>query len=80
MLCMLWCRCLTTRELLEHHQKCTASDCPVCTPVKQYVQKQRMAMQKGSPQLLKKAQEDAFPSIEGISLAHTEAVSPAHDC
>ena len=43
---VIHCRCLTSRELLKHHQKCTASDCPVCTPVKQYVQKQRMAMQK----------------------------------
>ena len=53
MLCMLWCRCLTSRELLKHHQKCTASDCPVCTPVKQYVQKQRMAMQKQQQESLR---------------------------
>jgi hypothetical protein len=50
---MLWCRCLTSRELLKHHQKCTASDCPVCTPVKQYVQKQRMAMQKQQQESLR---------------------------
>ena len=39
-------RCLTSRELLKHHQKCTNQSCPVCTPVKQYVQKQRLVMQK----------------------------------
>ena len=39
-------RCLTSRELLKHHQKCVNQSCPVCTPVKQYVQKQRLVMQK----------------------------------
>ncbi len=34
-------RCVASRELLKHHQRCTSSQCPVCTPVKQYVQKQR---------------------------------------
>jgi hypothetical protein len=34
-------RCVASRELLKHHQKCNSSACPVCTPVKQYVQKQR---------------------------------------
>jgi hypothetical protein len=33
---------VASRELLKHHQKCTSTSCPVCTPVKQYVQKQRM--------------------------------------
>jgi len=40
-----WCRCLTSRDLLKHHQKCQHSNCPICTPVKQYVQKQRQEMQ-----------------------------------
>ena len=35
------CRCLTSRDLLKHHQKCQSQSCPICTPVKQYVQKQR---------------------------------------
>ncbi|KAK9824572.1 hypothetical protein WJX72_011411 [[Myrmecia] bisecta] len=39
-------RCVSSRELLKHHQKCTSSNCPVCTPVKHYVQRQRMAMQR----------------------------------
>ncbi len=34
-------RCLTSRDLLKHHQKCQSQSCPICTPVKQYVQKQR---------------------------------------
>jgi hypothetical protein len=33
-------RCLTTRALLKHHQKCFDRKCPICTPVKEYVQKQ----------------------------------------
>ena len=50
---LMHCRCMTSRELLKHHQKCTASDCPVCTPVKQYVQKQRMVMQKQQQESLR---------------------------
>ncbi|KAK9866771.1 hypothetical protein WJX84_010523 [Apatococcus fuscideae] len=38
-------RCVSSRELLKHHQKCQSSGCPVCTPVKQYVQRQRMMIQ-----------------------------------
>lgn len=34
-------RCIASRELLRHHQKCTSTNCPVCAPVKQYVSKQR---------------------------------------
>ena len=52
------CRCLTSRELLKHHQKCTATDCPVCTPVKQYVQKQRMAMQKQQQESLRQREAE----------------------
>ena len=57
---MTWCccRCLTSRELLKHHQKCTATDCPVCTPVKQYVQKQRMAMQKQQQESLRQREAE----------------------
>ena len=36
-------RCLSSRDLLKHHHKCTASDCPVCSPVKQLIQMQRRA-------------------------------------
>lgn len=42
---MAGCRCLTSRDLLKHHQKCQSNNCPICTPVKQYVQKQRREMQ-----------------------------------
>ncbi|KAK2080334.1 hypothetical protein QBZ16_000187 [Prototheca wickerhamii] len=34
-------RCLPSRELLKHHQKCSSPECPVCAPVKQYVSRQR---------------------------------------
>jgi E1A/CREB-binding protein len=37
-------RCAPSRTLLKHHQECKSADCPVCAPVKQYVQKQREAM------------------------------------
>lgn len=58
MIGVIHCRCLTSRELLKHHQKCTASDCPVCTPVKQYVQKQRMAMQKQQQESLRQREAE----------------------
>ena len=41
------CRCVASRELLKHHQRCTSITCPVCTPVKQYVQKQRATSRSG---------------------------------
>ena len=34
-------RCVPSRKLLKHHQKCNSLDCPVCAPVKEYVSKQR---------------------------------------
>eukprot|EP00884_Botryococcus_braunii_P009216 jgi/Botrbrau1/18296/Bobra.0179s0026.1 len=34
-------RCVTSRELLKHHQKCVNMQCPVCVPVKEYVRRQR---------------------------------------
>ncbi len=53
------CRCLTSRELLKHHQKCVNQSCPVCTPVKQYVQKQRMVMQKQQQEMLARKEAEA---------------------
>ena len=38
---LVLCRCVSSRNLLKHHQKCQSNTCPICTPVKQYVQKQR---------------------------------------
>ena len=32
-----------SRELLKHHQKCQDQSCEVCTPVKNYVARQRAA-------------------------------------
>lgn len=52
-------RCLTSRELLKHHQKCVNQSCPVCTPVKQYVQKQRMVMQKQQQETLARREAEA---------------------
>lgn len=41
-MCAALCRrCVASRELLKHHQRCVSSVCPVCMPVKQYVQRQR---------------------------------------
>jgi len=50
-------RCVTSRELLKHHQKCVNPACPVCTPVKQYVQKQRLAMQQQQERIQRTKQE-----------------------
>ncbi len=48
---------MTSRELLKHHQKCVNPACPVCTPVKQYVQKQRLAMQQQQERIQRTKQE-----------------------
>ena len=37
------CRCVASRELLKHHQKCISPECLICVPVKQHVQTQRLA-------------------------------------
>lgn len=37
-------RCQPSRDLLKHHQRCTSESCPVCAPVKQYVNKQRQSV------------------------------------
>lgn len=34
-------RCVPSRKLLKHHQKCSSMQCPVCAPVKEYVTRQR---------------------------------------
>ncbi|KAL0048475.1 hypothetical protein WJX82_004140 [Trebouxia sp. C0006] len=36
-------RCVASRELLKHHQKCSSLQCSICVPVKQHVQQQRLA-------------------------------------
>lgn len=44
-----WCvyvRCVASRELLKHHQKCQSPSCSICVPVKQHVQQQRLAAQR----------------------------------
>lgn len=35
-------RCGNSRDLLKHHQKCLNAECPICTPVKEYVKKARV--------------------------------------
>lgn len=40
------CRCVASRELLKHHQKCQSTTCSICVPVKQHVQQQRLAAQR----------------------------------
>lgn len=34
-------RCIATRELLEHHASCKDAGCPVCSPVRNVMRKQR---------------------------------------
>ncbi len=68
-------RCLTSRELLKHHQKCVNTSCPVCTPVKQYVQKQRMVMQKQQQEMMARKEAEARGGYPGAS-AHMMQVQP----
>ena len=42
---------MVSRELLKHHQKCADQQCEVCTPVKNYVQKQRQMQLRQQDQL-----------------------------
>jgi E1A/CREB-binding protein len=65
---------LTSRELLKHHQKCVNQNCPVCTPVKQYVQKQRLVMQKQQQEML--ARKEAQVQGYGGGGNHMMPVSP----
>ncbi len=34
-------RCVSSKDLLKHHQKCQNANCPICTPVKEYVRRTR---------------------------------------
>lgn len=45
-------RCVASRELLKHHQKCQSTSCCICVPVKQHVQQQRLAAQRKQQQEL----------------------------
>lgn len=45
-------RCVASRELLKHHQKCQSTSCSICVPVKQHVQQQRLAAQRKQQQEL----------------------------
>ena len=36
-------RCVASRELLKHHQRCHSSQCPVCAPVRLHLQRSRQA-------------------------------------
>ena len=70
-------RCLTSRELLKHHQKCTNQSCPVCTPVKQYVQKQRLVMQKQAEIVREReARAAAYGGAGGQAMMQARLVLP----
>ena len=45
-------RCVASRELLKHHQKCQSTTCSICVPVKQHVQQQRVAAQRKQQEML----------------------------
>lgn len=45
-------RCVASRELLKHHQKCQSTTCSICVPVKQHVQQQRVAAQRKQQELM----------------------------
>lgn len=46
------CRCVASRELLKHHQKCQSTTCAICVPVKQHVQQQRVTAQRKQQEML----------------------------
>ena len=50
------CRCVSTRVLLRHHQRCVSTNCALCTPVKQYVQRERLILQEQSRPVVRESQ------------------------
>lgn len=79
---LYFCRCLTSRELLKHHQKCVNQSCPVCTPVKQYVQKQRMVMQRQQQEAMARKEAEARggynPHMMQVLPARMPTASPVY--
>ena len=47
---MQLCRCVNSRDTLRHYQRCSAqsNNCPICTPVNQYIHQQRLNRQSQS--------------------------------
>ena len=59
--------------LLRHHQKCTSAQCPVCTPVKQYVSKQRAMMISRKAAALPPEQRQAYLlRLQQVGASHPE--------
>ncbi|GAB4815528.1 hypothetical protein N2152v2_002574 [Parachlorella kessleri] len=66
-------RCQPSRMLLRHHQKCTSAQCPVCTPVKQYVSKQRAMMMSRKAAALPPEQRQAYlMRLQQVGASHPE--------
>lgn len=38
-------KCISSRDLLKHHIRCQDTNCPICTPVRDYIQRSRMPQQ-----------------------------------
>lgn len=72
-------RCTPSRELLRHHQRCVASNCPVCTPVKQYVAKQRETMLQRKLSQLTPEQQRSYMQAKEQRQQQMARVSAAGD-
>ena len=42
-------RCVHARELLRHYQKCVKPDCPICGPVRKYVESSKATSRQAAP-------------------------------
>jgi hypothetical protein len=69
-------RCAPSRMLLRHHQKCSSAQCPVCTPVKQYVSKQRMmVMSRKAAQLPPEQRQAVLLQLQQAGQTHQDLMA-----
>lgn len=61
-------RCLSSKDLLKHHQKCANAQCAICTPVKEYVRRTRAG--QGSSQQPGHVGADANGRVNGQTGKH----------
>ena len=77
-------RCVASRELLKHHQRCHSSQCPVCAPVRLHLQRSRQAQMNAQAQAqgaqggqMPPGAQGAFPPGHGMPMgAHARVAGP----
>ncbi|CAH1454279.1 unnamed protein product [Lactuca virosa] len=72
-------RCHRTKRLLHHHRKCRDETCPVCVPVKLFVQQKGVQGQnsKNMNSSVVQTSEDLHPSMKRMKIEQQPCQSPA---